>query len=79
MKIKLSRQTVLGHDAFGKVGETVEVSDKLGRELVRLGRGEEVTGPEPKAEAPAKEPEPAKEETADPDPEKRGPGRPRKP
>lgn len=58
MKIKLSRETVLGHERIGKVGEIVDVTDKLGNELLRNQRGEQV---EEKAE-PEPQPEPAKKQ-----------------
>lgn len=46
MKIKLSRDTILGADKIGKAGDTVEVEKKQGRELVQMQRGVEVTAAE---------------------------------
>lgn len=51
MKIKLSRDTVLGFEKHGKAGQTVEVEKKQGRELVLMNRGVEV--PEMEVSKPA--------------------------
>lgn len=52
MKIKLTRDTVLGADKIGKAGEVVEVGDKQGRDLLAMKRGVEAT--EDKTAPPSK-------------------------